>query len=124
MVSGKKHSMKHALTDVVNQIQCNFKKVMFTCGVFIDLEKAFDTVDHNTLLEELCHYGISGIVSDWFHSYLTDCAQSTLIGSLLSSKISISCGVPYSFMLGSLLFLLYINDIYRSSKKLKCYLFT
>ena len=50
---GKKHSTKHALIDVLNQIQCNFKKVIFTCGIFIDLEKAFETVDHNILLEEL-----------------------------------------------------------------------
>ena len=49
----KKYSTKHALIDVVNQIQCNFKKVMFTCGIFIDLEKAFEMVDHNVLLEEL-----------------------------------------------------------------------
>ena len=59
------------LIDVVNQIQCNFKKVMFTCGIFIDLEKAFDTVDDNISFEELVHhYGVRGIVSDWFHSYL------------------------------------------------------
>ena len=57
---------------------------MLSCGVFIDLKKAFDTIDHCILLQKLYQYGITGIINDWFHSYLTDRVQSTQI---VSSKL-------------------------------------
>ena len=65
---------------------------------------------------------MTGIFNDWFHSYLTDRVQSTVIGSALCTNISSFRGVPQGSVLSHLLFLFYIKDIYRSSEKLKCYL--
>ena len=86
-------------------------KKLFSCGVFIDLKKAFDTANHTILLDKLIYYGFRGIVNQWFSSYLSNRTQSTEIGSHISSKLNISCGVLQGSVLGQLLFLLYINDI-------------
>ena len=64
---------------------------MFSCGIFIDLQKAFDTVDHSILLHKLNHYGIHGVVNDWFSSYLSGRAQTTQIGSYISQKEKKPC---------------------------------
>ena len=119
----EKHSTEHALIDIVNQIQSHFDKGMLSCGVFIDLKKAFDTIDHCILLQKLYHYGIRGIINDWFRSYLTDRVQSTQIGSEVSTKLTTACRVPQGSVLGPLLFLLYVNNLCRSSDKLSFYLF-
>ena len=111
------------MIDIVNQIQSNFDKGLFSCGIFIDLKKAFDTVDHTILLHKLRHYGIRGIVNDWFCSYLSDRVQSTQIGPNISKKTGVLCSVPQGSVLGPLLFLIYVNDIYMSSNKMSFYLF-
>ena len=95
----------------------------FSCGVFVDLKKAFDTVDHGILLQKLAYYGFQGLINDWFRSYLLKRAQVTVVGNRSSNKSFITCGVPQGSVLGPLLFLLYVSDIYYSSKKLKVYLF-
>ena len=77
---------------------------LFSCGVFIDLKKAFDTVDHNILLDKLNHYGFRGIIKDWFSSYSNNRMQSTQIGPYISNKASVSCGIPQGSVLGPLLF--------------------
>ena len=66
----EKHSTQHAILDTVNIIQNNMDLKLFTCGILIDLKKAFDTVDHAILLQKLDHYGIRGIINDWFSSYI------------------------------------------------------
>ena len=66
----EKYSTQHAILDIVNQVQSNKSRKLFTCGIFIDLQKAFDTVNYSILLEKLHHYGIRGIINDWFSSYL------------------------------------------------------
>ena len=119
----EKHSTQHAILDTVNIIQNNMDSKLFTCGIFIDLKKAFDTVDHAILLQKLDHYGIRGIINDWFSSYLLGRSQVTEVDTYLSSKSQISCGVPQGSVLGSLLFFIYINDFHNSSDKLSFYLF-
>ena len=116
-------STDHAILDIVNKIQSYMDKGMFSCGVFIDLQKAFDTVDHAILLQKLFHYGARGIVNDWFSSYLINRVQTTQIGSLVSEKQNTLCGVPQRSVLGPLLFLIYVNDIYKASNKLEFFLF-
>ena len=114
---------QHAILDILNKIQSNVDKKLYSCGIFIDLKKAFDTVDHNVLLCKLHHYGIRGIINAWFSSYLSCRTQSTQIGSTVSNKETILCGVPQGSVLGPLLFLIYVNDMHRSSNKLDFYLF-
>ena len=117
-----KHST-HDIIDIINNIHNNMDKGLFSCGIFIDLKKAFDTVDHSILLHKLHHYGIRGVINNWFRSYLTDRIHTTQIGGNISSKHTVNLGVPQGSVLGPLLFLIYINDIYKSSEVFKFYLF-
>ena len=88
----------------------------FACGIFVDLHKAFDTVDHSILLSKLCHYGIRGLTNEWFESYLANRKQFVSINGFVSSTSSIASGVPQGYVLGPLLFLLYINDLHVAIK--------
>ena len=117
------HSTQHAILDMVETIQTNMDKKLFSCGVFIDLRKAFDTVNHNILLDKLNYYGFRGIDNQWLSSYLSNRTQTTEIGSQISSKLNINCGVPQGSLLSPLLFLLYVNDIQYFSSKLQFFLF-
>ena len=104
----KQHSKNHTLLSIVEKIRSSLDKKMYTCGVFIDLEKAFDTVNHKILLSKLNHYGIRGTANTWFFSYLSSRYQSVMFNGVTSSRKVITCGVPQGSILGPLLFLIYI----------------
>ena len=90
----KEHSTNHALLSIVEEIRHSLDKKMYTCGVFIDLEKAFDTVNHKILLSKLYHYGIRGVANSWFSSYLSNRYQTVSTNNTTSSRQLITCGVP------------------------------
>ena len=93
-------------------------------GIFIDLSKAFDTVDHKILLTKLDFYGIQGVKLDWFKSYLEHRTQHISDNDKKTESISITCGVPRGSILGPLLFILYVNDLHKATKILDPIMFT
>ena len=111
-----KHSTSHTLVSITEKIREALDTGHFACGVFIDLQKAFDTVDHDILISKLEHYGARGIAKNWFSSYLQNRKQCVKLNGFESSLSDISYGVPQGSVLGPLLFLMYINDLSVSVK--------
>ena len=112
----QEYSTSHALINITENIRKALDDGNIDCGVFVDLQKAFDTVDHQILLAKLNHYGIRGVSNDWFKSYLSNSNQYVSINGYESGIAAINCGVPQGFVLGPLLFLLYINDLNQAIK--------
>ena len=108
---------------MVNIILNALDNKMFSLGVFIDLKKAFDTVNHRLLVEKFKYYGIRGVAYQFLESYLSNRLQFVQFKDGMSSKRNIHCGVPQGSILGPLLFILYINDMFKVSDLLHFIIF-
>src|SRR5688572_25116786 len=117
------HSTSMALLDVQDKIAGAMDDNKFSLGIFFDLAKAFDTVDHSILIAKLENYGVRGVPLEWFKSYLDQRHQSVYCRGCLSKTLLIKCGVLQGSILGPLLFLLYSNDLPDSSALLHFILF-
>ncbi len=107
----KSHSTTTCLSDFLNEVYSNIDEGRLSGVAFLDLKKAFDTVDHKILLSKLSDLNISYRTIRWFDSYLGSRTQVTRIGNVTSEPGSLSCGVPQGSILGPLLFITYINSL-------------
>ena len=117
------HSTIHAITEFMTGILNGYEEKQFTLGVFLDLSKAFDTIDHKILLHKLNYYGIRGLPLQWFESYLKDRKQFVEYKNTKSKILPIDCGVPQGSVLGPLLFVIYVNDLPNVLKDCKSIIF-
>ena len=119
----KGHSTSHALINFIRNVTNAIDNEEVMLGIFLDLSKAFDTLDHDILIYKLHLYGIRGIVLELFKSYLLNRRQFVTLNGYKSENKVLKCGVPQGSILGPLLFILYINDLCNTSEVLRYILF-
>ncbi len=110
------HSTEFAALEVIDRILVEMDKNDIPINIYLDLSKAFDTLDHDILIDKLNYYGIRGVALKLFRSYLTNRKQFVEIDETQSETLTIQTGVPQGSILGPLLFIIYMNDIAQASK--------
>ena len=118
-----KHSTVSATSLVLNDIVSALDNGLFCAALFIDLSKAFDTVDHTLLLDRLTSIGFDHVSSRWFENYLAERHQCVKVGAVKSEFIRISKGVPQGSILGPVLFIIYINNVVNTLRSCNIHLY-
>ena len=112
-----KHSTEHAALELIDRITPKMDTNEIPLNIFLDLSKAFDTIDHSILLNKLKYYGLKGSTLNLFQSYLSNRKQYTEIEDTTSTILPIQVGVPQGSILGTILFIIYVNDLPQCSNK-------
>ena len=121
--SRSNRSTSKALLELVEKITKSIDDDKYTIGIFIDIKKAIDTIDHNILLQKLHFLGVMGVANSWLTSYLSKRMPNVEVYDCMSDLLQVKCGVPQGSVLCPLLSILYINDISNVSKVFDCILF-
>ena len=111
------------LVDLIEEITIALDQGEYALSIFLDLSKAFDTVNHSILLTKLTFYGIEDLDNQWFDSYLHKRKQRVLVNGIFPDLLMNNSGVPQGSILGPFLFLIYINDIEQATKEFSIRLF-